>query len=654
MRKRTLLGSLGLLAGIAATTVTAEAQTTPGFAVNRFEPSERGSEWFMLESLDFRGKARPVIGIVGDYMYRPFVLRRDPGDPDRVTNSIVRNVFTIHPGFSFVLAERLRIAGSIPVVLFQDSGVPQNVVRMPSNEQAIGDVRLGADFRLLGADHGGPFRMAVGAQVWLPTGSESNYTSDGNVRVAPRLLFAGDIGGNTAFTYAAKAAFLFRGSEDVIGRGRTGHELQLAASVGVRLGKRLVIGPEWYMNTVVSNLGPINGREDQVFGREETAMEWLGGAHYTLPGDVRIGAAAGTGLGKGYGNPEARVLANLEFMPRADKKETCDDRDADGVCDKEDSCPDVQGARTSNPATNGCPPDRDGDGVTDDVDACVDIPGEKTSDPKTNGCPPDKDGDGIFDRDDACPDVAGVKSDDPKKNGCPPDSDGDGILDNVDACPDKPGIKTDDPKTNGCPDPDRDKDGVLNDVDACPDEPGKADPDPKKNGCPKAFVKDGQIKILDQVKFKYNSAAIEAGPFSEEILTAVLEQVQKHSEVKGIRIEGHTDNKGSPAYNKTLSKNRANSVAQWLVNHGVDTSTLAVEGYGQEKPIDTNDTDAGRANNRRVEFHILEAAPEKPVKLKAKAIGSTKKPGPGTPKPVNPPGTKPGTTNGTGKDPVKK
>ena len=189
----------------------------------------------------------------------------------------------------------------------------------------------------------------------------------------------------------------------------------------------------------------------------------------------------------------------------------------------------------------------------------------------------------------------------------------------------------------------------MNDVDACPDEPGKADPDPKKNGCPKAFVKDGQIKILDQVKFKYNSAAIEAGPFSEEILAAVLEQVQKHTDtIKGIRIEGHTDNKGSAAYNKTLSKNRANSVAQWLVNHGVDTTTLAVEGFGQEKPIDTNDTDAGRANNRRVEFHILQSAPEKPVKLKAKAIGSTHKPGPGTPKPVNPPGTKPGTTNGKG------
>ena len=179
-------------------------------------------------------------------MYRPFVLRRDPGDPDRITNSVVRNVFTIHPGFSFVLAERLRIAGSLPIQLFQDSGVPQTIVTRPRNEQAIGDVRLGADLRLIGAPFASPFRLAVGAQVWLPTGSTANYTSDGSVRVAPRLLIAGDIGDDVAFTYAIKGAVMFRGQANQIGQGNLGHELQLGASAGLRLAnKRLVIGPEW-------------------------------------------------------------------------------------------------------------------------------------------------------------------------------------------------------------------------------------------------------------------------------------------------------------------------------------------------------------------------------------------------------------------------
>ena len=635
MKIRNVVGGLGLLAGIVGTSGTAAAQPlNRGFTVNRMEPSERGSEWFYLESLDFRGKARPAIGIVADYMYRPFVLRRAEPADDRVTNSIVRNRFTINPGFSWVFAERFRVAGSLPVILFQDSGNAQNIIRVPTNHAAIGDVRLALDVRVLGGTFMSPFRLALGGQVWVPTGSRDNYTSDGSTRVAPHLLMAGDIGDSgVAFTYAIKAGIMFRTNDgrQTIGNGHLGHELQLAGSAGVRLARRVVIGPEWFMNTTISGL-----EGDKVFGREETAMEVLGGIHATIPGDLRVGGGYGAGITRGYGNPAARFMFDLEYMPRADEKKTCADHDQDGVCDTEDACPDVQGARSADPKMNGCPPDRDGDGVMDNEDACVDVPGVKTSDPKTNGCPPDKDGDGIYDTVDACPEVPGVKSDDPKKNGCPPDSDGDGILDNVDACPDKPGIKTDDPKTNGCPDPDRDKDGVLNDVDACPDEPGKADPDPKKNGCPKAFVKDGQIKILDQVKFKFNSAAIENGPFSEEILQAVLDQVNKHTDIiKGIRIEGHTDNKGSAAYNKTLSKNRANSVAQWMVNHGVDSSLLAVEGFGQEKPIDTNDTEAGRANNRRVEFHILSAAPETPVKLKAKAIGSTHKPGPGNPKPTD-------------------
>jgi hypothetical protein len=79
-----------------------------------------------------------------------------------------------------------------------------------------------------------------------------------------------------------------------------------------------------------------------------------------------------------------------------------------------------------------------------------------------------------------------------------------------------------------------------------------------------------------------------------------------HPEIKKIRIEGHTDNVGRPEYNKTLSDKRANSVMKWLTDHGVAKDRLIAKGYGQEQPIDKNDTDAGRANNRRVAFTILE------------------------------------------------
>jgi outer membrane protein OmpA-like peptidoglycan-associated protein len=243
------------------------------------------------------------------------------------------------------------------------------------------------------------------------------------------------------------------------------------------------------------------------------------------------------------------------------------------------------------------------------------VPGVHTDDPSTNGCPPpepppppaDRDHDGVPDDVDACPDVAGVKTDDPKTNGCPPDRDHDGILDADDACPDVPGVKTSDPKTNGCPpDPDRDKDGIPNEQDACPDTPGPKNADPKKNGCPEAAIVGKQIVILEQVRFATGSAKIL--PASDTVLNAVLTVLTQHAEIKRLRIEGHTDNVGSAAMNKALSGKRAAAVVAWLVKHGVDTSRLSSEGFGLERPINTNDTSEGRQNNRRVEFHIDDAA----------------------------------------------
>jgi OOP family OmpA-OmpF porin len=179
------------------------------------------------------------------------------------------------------------------------------------------------------------------------------------------------------------------------------------------------------------------------------------------------------------------------------------------------------------------------------------------------------------------------------------------VLDSDDACPDVPGLKTDDPKTNGCPDPDRDKDGIPNETDACPDTPGPANADPKKNGCPQAYIQAGQIKIRDQVKFATSSAAIVPGKDSQEVLEAVKDILDAHPEIKGLRIEGHTDNKGTAAYNRTLSQHRAESVMKWLVKHGIDAARLTAEGFGPDRPIDENSTEEGRRNNRRVEFHIV-------------------------------------------------
>ena len=542
---------------LASRTASAQPQ---GFAVDRFDPAERGSEWFTTDTLALRGNVRPAFGIGLDYAYRPLIIR-DPNAESSVGVSTVRDQLYLHPGGSLVLWDRVRAGFNLPIALqdFGHTGVAPGsgeTVVSPPNEQALGDLRLGVDVKVLG-NYGDAFTGAVGVQVYLPTGKREAYTGDETVRLQPRLLVAGDIG---PFVYAARLQYQYRPHDTPFRVVTLGSEVAFGASAGARVADgKLVIGPEFSISSLATG---------DFFKTSATPAEAILGAHYTA-GDFRFGAGGGLGLTKGYGSPWSRWLASVEWAPGVP---SASDRDGDGIPDTEDACPDEHGLRTDDPKTNGCPP------------------------------PSDRDGDGVLDKDDACPDVPGVKTDDPKTNGCPADRDHDGIPDSEDACPDVPGVRTADPKTNGCP-ADRDHDGIPDSEDACPDVPGKPSADPKKNGCPEAFVQAGQIMIMDQVKFKTNSAEI-LGKDSEDVLAAVAKVLADHPEIKKVRVEGHTDDVGNAPYNKKLSESRAQSVVKWLTAHGVDAAHLSAQGFGQEKPIDDNKTEDGRKNNRRVEFHI--------------------------------------------------
>ncbi|HVH46475.1 MAG TPA: OmpA family protein, partial [Labilithrix sp.] len=346
--------------------------------------------------------------------------------------------------------------------------------------------------------------------------------------------------------------------------------------------------------------------------RRGTPGEGIIGAHYTH-GDLRFGGGVGTGFSRGWGAPALRAFLSVEWTPGY-----VEDADKDGIADAEDACPAAFGVRSSDPKLNGCPKvvappvaDADGDGIADAVDACRDLAGVPNAEPKKNGCPSDRDGDEIYDLVDACPDVPGPRNTDGAKNGCPQaDRDGDQVADDKDACPELAGARTDDPTTNGCP-PDRDGDGAYDVEDACPDAAGPPDPDPKRNGCPLARIEAGQIKIVEQVRFKTGSADILRD--SDPTLLAIATTLKDHPEVTKIRVEGHTDNKGPAATNEQLSLRRAEAVVKWLTSYGLARNRFEAKGLGMTHPIDTNDTDEGRQNNRRVELHIESAAEGAPA-----------------------------------------
>ena len=158
------------------------------------------------------------------------------------------------------------------------------------------------------------------------------------------------------------------------------------------------------------------------------------------------------------------------------------------------------------------------------------------------------------------------------------------------------------PENHGCPDTDRDGDGVVDRLDNCPDEEGV----PENHGCKKkqlVVLTTEQLKILDKVYFRTGKAALQRR--SRPLLDNIAAVLQAHPEIKKIRIEGHTDDKGDADKNKTLSQKRAEAVVEYLVKKGVDADRLEPVGFGEEKPIEDNSTRKGRAANRRVEFNLV-------------------------------------------------
>lgn len=238
------------------------------------------------------------------------------------------------------------------------------------------------------------------------------------------------------------------------------------------------------------------------------------------------------------------------------------------------------------------PMDGDGDGVPDETDKCPSTPPGAPVD--AQGCELDSDGDGVKDSKDRCPgSKQGVTVD---ENGCVvmSDGDGDGVPDAADDCPDTaPGVAVD---ARGCKlDGDGDGDGVKDSKDRCPDtEAGKK---VDINGC---VIPD--VVVLDGVNFAFGKS--ELTDESSIKLDEVAATLQKNPELV-VEVAGYTDDRGPRQFNEALSQQRADSVVRYLIENGVASSNLQAKGYGPANPIADNNTKEGRAQNRRVEMHIL-------------------------------------------------
>ncbi len=169
----------------------------------------------------------------------------------------------------------------------------------------------------------------------------------------------------------------------------------------------------------------------------------------------------------------------------------------------------------------------------------------------------------------------------------PDDQDRDGVIVAKDRCPFTPdGIKVD---SNGCAE-DSDGDGVPDYLDKCPGTAAGTVVD--TDGCARTIVS------LSGVHFAFDSATLTSE--AKSILDGAAQAIKARSGTS-FTVEGHTDSNGPEAYNQSLSERRANSVKDYLTSKGVASSSLRAVGKGESSPVSSNDTRAGRAENRRVD-----------------------------------------------------
>jgi outer membrane protein OmpA-like peptidoglycan-associated protein len=556
------------LAVVSSLAGAAEAQ---GFVLDRFHGTEAPEDGFALAAPVARGDDYWAAQLMVDYANNPLVYESTLGDASTETTSIVLHQVVMRAGISWSLYDRLLLYAGLPIGLVMTG---DEVAGVPTGDDSmLGDPYLGARVRLYG-DPLDLFAVALQMSLVFPLANaideDQAYTGEMDFAFVPKLLMELRPG---PVRVRLNLGARLRGEED-IRDVKVRNEFTWGAGLIVP-----ILESEDRLDAMLEVTGA--SAFDSFTRRETTNVEALIGAKYYAGGGLVAGLAAGPGFSRGYGTPDARIVLTLGFIE-----------------------PETVRAPEPEPP----PPDRDHDGVTDEDDACPDDPEDEDGDEDEDGCPDlDRDGDGVLDADDQCVDEPEDADEHEDEDGCPdPDNDTDGVLDGDDQCvneaEDRDGFADED----GCPDLDNDQDGVPDADDECPTAPGPAE----ARGCPAAVRIDtetGQIRILQRIEFATNRATLL--PTAEPILEEVRATLAVNPQIRRLRVEGHTDDRGPDARNLTLSQGRAETVMKWLVDHQIGQERLEAYGCGETRRLAEGTSADARQTNRRVEFHLLDPAP---------------------------------------------
>ena len=488
--------------------------------------------------------------------------------------------------------------------------------------QGIGDVGLHAKTRLLDTSHGARIGLALVGSAYLPTSTKSSWLGEGSL--TPQLVLVLDryFGQDRRLALALNGGVRVRtgdhrftdapaAAEPLLPATNQSIEVGTSLPVGVGVSYALVPGK---FNWVGEVFGAVPLEGENYF-----PLEAVTGIKVYLARNSFLSLGGGAGLLPDRGaNPDFRAFLGIVFEPNIG------DRDGDGLEDDVDGCPDDPEDFDDFEDQDGCPElDNDLDDILDVDDACPNEPEDKDGVDDEDGCPEadrfDRDSDGIVDAEDECPDDPEDLDGFEDQDGCPDfDNDEDGILDVDDLCPDEPEDLDHFEDADGCPDPDNDHDRILDTLDQCPRVDGETAEETAEvwntkeddDGCPDRYVvnvEGGRLVVLEEIYFQFDSAVIK--PESYPILEVIAETINLNPDIRRIEVQGHTDERGSEAYNLQLSHSRAAAVVEYLTGRArspVAATRLSAQGYGESMPVDRRSNEQAWAKNRRVEFLILE------------------------------------------------
>ena len=504
------------------------------------------------------------------------------------------------------LSRYFSITVDVPIILRQDGYTLDSVDNPALDPQAlilsgVSDVRAMPKVVFVDRDYL-PLGLALAVPVTFPTGNGGSFLGEEGFTVQPTLLMEFSDGSIHTRAYRFRTAF------------NLGYKTRSPARLrDVAMGNEFVYGlglgihPFQAMELVADFHGAVGGPKVA-----QRPAEFTGGLKFFLGRFITFDLGGGVGVVGGIGAPDYRVLGGFSIAPSFDPNAR--DSDKDGIVDAMDQCPKDPEDLDQFQDEDGCPEwDNDNDGLYDDEDRCPNEPEDDDGHQDNDGCPdPDNDKDSILDVADRCPDEPETLNGYMDEDGCPDnepveDSDGDGYRDDVDRCPYDPedfdGMEDED----GCPELDNDNDGIPDDRDKCPNDREVFNHFEDEDGCPddtpRVVVTEESIEINDVIHFEFAKADIR--PESFGLMDEIASVIVDHPDLLKIRVEGHTDAIGDDVSNLKLSQARAESVVTYLGQAGVEPSRLDPVGFGEMRPIETNETDEGRAKNRRVEFIIV-------------------------------------------------